>query len=112
MQLHLGDRALQAQEQPPIRRARIVDALAVADEALPVAAQVEQRIPVRAVAAETGHLGGEHDAHLAQRHPRDQVLEALPVRRRRSAQTEVAVDHLDILLAPAQVQRVPAQVIL
>src|SRR4051794_21846534 len=108
VQLHLGDRALEAQEQPPVGRGRVVDAVPVADEALPVAAQVEQRVPVRAVAAETGHLRGEHDADLTQRDARDQVLEARPVRGRRPAQAEVAVDHLDILLAPTEVERAPA----
>ena len=110
VQLHLGDRALEAQEQPPVGRGRVVDAFTVADKALSVAAQVEQRVPVRAVAAEAGHLGGEHDADLTQRDARDQVLEARPVHGRRPAQAEVAVDHLDILLAPTEVERAPAQV--
>lgn len=38
VQLDLGDGPLQAKQQAPVGRTRIVDALAVADEALPVAA--------------------------------------------------------------------------
>ena len=41
VQLHLGDRALEAKKKPPVRGARIVHAVAVADEALPVAAQIQ-----------------------------------------------------------------------
>ena len=50
MQLQLGDLALQAQEEAPVRRRGVVDAIAVADEAMAVAAQVEQLIPVGAIA--------------------------------------------------------------
>jgi hypothetical protein len=50
MQLQLGDLALQAQEEAPVRRRGVVDAIAVADEAMAVAAQVEQLIPVSAIA--------------------------------------------------------------
>src|SRR3954453_12634340 len=68
MQLHLRDGALAAKKKPPVRGARIVNAVAIADEGLAIAAQIQQRIPIRAVPAETGHFGREHDADLAQCH--------------------------------------------
>jgi hypothetical protein len=46
VQLDLGDRPLQSQEEPPIRRSRVVHAVPIANEALPVAAEIQQRVPV------------------------------------------------------------------
>src|SRR3954449_10472510 len=112
MQLHLRDGALEAKKKPPVRGARIVNAVAIADEGLAIAAQIQQRIPIRAVPAETGHFGREHDADLAQCHTGDQVLEALPMGRRRPAQAEISVDDHDIRLAPAEIESTPAQIVL
>ena len=62
VEFQFGELALQAQEKPPVGRAGIVDAVPVADQAAPVAAQVEQRIPVGAVAGQAGDVVGEDDA--------------------------------------------------
>ena len=101
VQLQFGDRALEPKQEPPVGQARVVDRVAVSDQTAAVAADVEQRIPVRAVAREAGDLDGDDQADLAQGDARDQVLEALPVRRRRGAQAKVGIDHLDIRLTPA-----------
>src|SRR5690348_17868516 len=85
---------VQAQEKAAVRRARVVDAVAIADEALPIAAQVEQRIPVRAVPREPGDLVAEDDPDLAERDARDQVLETAPMLDRGSALAEVGIDDL------------------
>src|SRR3954469_9846270 len=111
MQLHLRDGALEAKKKPPVRGARIVNAVAIADEGLAIAAQIQQRIPIRAVPAETGHFGREHDADLAQCHTGDQDLEALPMGPR-PAQAEISVDAPDIRLAPAEIESTPAQIVL
>jgi hypothetical protein len=79
VQLDFGDGALEPEQQAPVGGAGIVDAVAVGDQAIPVAAEIEQRIPVRAVAGQTRDLGGQHDTDLTKRDARDQVLEALPV---------------------------------
>ena len=112
VQLDLGDRPLQAQEKASIRRARVVHAIAVADEALPVAAQVQQRIPVRAVPREPGHLVAQDKPDFTQGDAGNQVLEALAVRRRRPALAKVGVDDLDVGVAPAEVTGALAQRIL
>jgi len=78
----------------------LVDRVAVGDQAAAVAADVEQRIPVRAVAREAGDLDRDNQADLAERDARDQVLEALAVRRRRGAQAKVGIDDLDVRLTP------------
>ncbi len=74
-----------------------------------MAADVEQGIPVRAVAREAGDLDRDNQADLAEHDARDQVLEALAVRRRRAAQAKVGIDDLDVRLTPAQVVGALAQ---
>ena len=49
MQLQFGELSLQAQEQAAIGRTGIVDAIAIGDQAAPIAAHIEQRIPIGAV---------------------------------------------------------------
>jgi hypothetical protein len=112
VQFDLGDGPLQAQEKAPVGRARIVDALAIANEALPVAAQVEERIPIRAVPREPGDLVAEDEPDLAQGDAGDQVLEAAPVLGSGPALAEVGVDDLDVGLDPAEVTRALSQRIL
>ena len=112
VQLQFGDRALEPKQEPPVGQARVVDRVAVGDQTAAVAADVEQRIPVRAVAREPGDLDGDDQADLAQGNARDQVLEALAVRRRRAAQAKVGIDHLDVRLTPAQVAGALAQGVL
>jgi hypothetical protein len=48
-------------------------------------------------------LTGNDQADLTKRDAREQVLEALTVRRRRAAQAEVGIDHFNVRLTPAQV---------
>jgi hypothetical protein len=50
MQLQLGELSLQAEQEAAIGRAGVVDAVPVGNQALLVAAQIEQRVPVGAVA--------------------------------------------------------------
>src|SRR5262249_24887062 len=64
VQLQFGDQALQAETQPAIDSSRIVNAVLVADEAGAEPAQVEELIPVGAVAGQTGDIVGEDDADL------------------------------------------------
>ena len=47
--LDLGDGALEAEQQAPVRGAGVVDPVAIGDQAVVIAAQVEQRVPVGAV---------------------------------------------------------------
>ena len=112
MQFHLRDRTLQAQEEAAVGRARIVHAIAIANEALSVAAQVQQRVPVRAVPREPGHLGGEDDTDLAEGDTGDQVPEPLAVRGRCPTQAEISVDDLDACLLPAEIAGALVQCVL
>ena len=112
VQLDFGEGALEPEQQAPIGGARIIDSVAVGDEAVPVAAQIEQRVPVRTVPGQARDLGGEHDANLAERDARDQVLEALAMDSGRAAQPEVGIDDLDVLLTPPEAERALAQIVL
>ena len=66
MQFDLGNRSLQTQEQAAIRGTRIVYAVAIAEETLSIAAEIQERIPVGTVASESGNVVGDNDANLAQ----------------------------------------------
>ena len=90
----------------------IVDAIAIRDQALAIAAQVEQRIPVRAIAGEPGDVVGQDDPDLAQGDAGDQVLEAAPVLGGGPAQAEIDIDDLDVGLPPAEIAGTLAQRIL
>src|SRR4051794_14921585 len=76
MQLHFGKSSFQAEQQAAIRGGRIIDAVTVSNQTALVATDVEQRIPIRAIARQAGHFRGENDADLAERNLSDQILEA------------------------------------
>ena len=62
MKLHLRERPLEAQDEPPVYGGRIVNAVVVGNKGLFVAADVQKRVPVRAVAL-AGDLRGEDDSY-------------------------------------------------
>ena len=110
--LDLGDGALEAEQQAPVRGAGVVNPVAIGDQAVVIAAQVEQRVPVGAVARQPGDFPRQDQTDLAQRDAADQVGEALAVRRTPGGEAEVGVDHLDIALIPAQLDGALAQGVL
>src|SRR5262249_18684032 len=112
VQLQLGDQPLQTQEESPIGSSRIVDAILVADEAVAEAAQVQELIPVRAVACQARGVIREDDADLAQGHTADQFGEADPGPGGPRGLAEVCVDDIDRGLGPAAGEGPLAEVIL
>src|SRR6266498_3707480 len=56
----------QTKQQSSICRAGIVDTISVGDQTLLIAAQIEERIPVRAVTGQARDVEGQEDANLAQ----------------------------------------------
>jgi hypothetical protein len=74
--LEFADAALHAQKKTIVRSARIVDAIEVDNAGIDKAAQLQQMMPVPAVAGETGCIEAEHGAHLAGAKPGDKLLEA------------------------------------
>ncbi len=62
-QLHLGKRALHAQQQSVVRLARVVDAIFVDDQRIDETAELEQRVPVATVARKPRGFDTEHCTH-------------------------------------------------
>ena len=102
MQLQFRDLALQAQEQAAVDRGRVVDPVAIGDEAVAVAADVEQRIPVGAVAGEPGDFGGEDDPHLFECEQGHEFLKALTSLGGAGGSALIRVDDPDLVLVPAE----------
>jgi hypothetical protein len=102
VQFHLGDLALEAQQQPPVNRGRIVDALMIAQQTFAVAAGVQQRIPVGAVARQPRGVVSEDDADLAQRYVSDQLLKSHASPDAGGAVSQIAVNHAHVLWPPSQ----------
>ena len=100
-ELELADAALHAEQQPIVRPAGVVDAVQVDHPRLDQAAELEQVMPVAAVAGEPGGVEAQHGADLAGAEPCHQPLEAGPRHHPAGGAAEVVVDHLDVAEAPA-----------
>ena len=100
-ELELADAALHAEQQPIVRPAGVVDAVQVDHPRLDQAAQLEQVMPVAAVAGEPGGVEAQHSADLAGAEPRHEPLEAGPRHHAAGGAAEIVVDHLDVAEAPA-----------
>src|SRR5215470_5284179 len=72
----------------------MVDAVAVSDQSVGDAAQIEQAIPVGIVACHAGDLEAEHDAHVSERHFRDHTCEPGALREPGAFLRAVCVDAL------------------
>ena len=112
MQFDLGDGALQTQKKAAVLAPRIINAVAVRDQTLAIAAQVEQRVPVRAVTRQPGHLPGQDQADLAQGDAADQIHHTLAVTGGLGAEPEIGIDHLDVVVMPAEFEGALAQGVL
>ena len=87
-------------QQPVVRAARVVDPVEIDDPRLDQAAQLEQVMPVAAVAGEPRRVEAQHSADLARAERRDQPLETGPGDHAARRAAEIVVDHLDSAEAP------------
>ena len=55
-QLHLAHGSLHAQQQPVVGRTRIVDSFFVDNQSADQSAELQQRMPITAIASQTGRL--------------------------------------------------------
>ena len=101
VQFQFRDQALQTQDEPTIGSGRIVNAVLVGDETGAEAAQVEELIPVRAVASQAGDIVGEDDADLLLVDQGDEFLKALPSLGCPTGASEVGVDDPNLAGIPA-----------
>ena len=93
-QFKLAHRALHAEQQPIIGMARIVDSVLVDDDGADQSTELDQRMPVAAVAGETRRLDREHSADAAVADRCQQPLEAGTGDAAARA-AEIVVDDLD-----------------
>jgi hypothetical protein len=105
MQLHLAEGALQAQEQPVVEQARIVDGGVISDQGPAHGTQLEEPIPLGRVPGEADHLEGQDEAHLAQADRRGEIAKAIPPMSGGTSCPALAlilVDDPDLLRCPAE----------
>ena len=95
-QFELADAALHAQKQPVVRAAGVVDAILVDDAGLDQAAQLQQMVPVAAVAREPRGIEAQHGADLARAKPADQPVKARSGDRPAGRSAHIVVDDLDV----------------
>ena len=76
--LHLAHRSLHPQQQAIVRVTRIVDTVLVQNQRTDQTAELEQRVPVAAVAGKTGGFDRNHSADSSLADRRQQSLEARP----------------------------------
>lgn len=112
MQFQLGDCTFQAQQEPAVDRARIVNAVAVGDQAVGVAAEIEQLIPVGAVARQPRRFVGHNQADLSQRHLGGELLKAEPANGGGGGAPGIVIDDEHVLLLPAKLTGTPRHGIL
>src|SRR3954447_5423658 len=102
VQFKLGYRPLQTEEQATVRAAGIVNAIAIGNEAAAQTTNIQQRIPVGAIAGETRHVDRQDKSNLAEPAPADQFLEAAAWRSRSAAPADISIDHVDVGVMPAE----------
>ena len=88
--------ALEAQKEAVVDVGQVVDTVGVDDQGVGQAGQLQQPGQVGVGTSQPGDLQPEHCPDLAQAHPRDQVLEPVPVGDAAPGQPQVGVDDLDV----------------
>jgi len=94
-ELELADAALHSKEQPIVRPAGVVDAVEVDHPSLDQPAELEQVMPVPAVARQPRGVEAEHRADLAGAKRSDELLKTRPCDHAAGGPAQVVVDHLD-----------------
>jgi len=108
--LGLTHRPFQPEQEAIIQLAGVVDALAIDDERVGKAAEIEELVPVAIVAGEPRDIETDDGPGVPETDLGHQPLEARPSRGRGSRLPEVVVDHDH--LAPAQAAHVVLQIVL
>ncbi len=90
----------------------MVDPVAISDERVGHAAQIEQLVPIPIVACETRHLETEDDPHATQGDYRGQLIEALSLCRGAAGDAEILIDDLDLGMRPAELVCAACQLVL
>lgn len=102
VQFGLAHGALETQQQPVVEVRRIVQAVFVQNQRIGQGADLQETMPVAAVAGQAGDFQSQHDAGAAQAHLGDQLLKTLPIGRRGPGDPLVGINDHDLLGRPAQ----------
>lgn len=102
MQLSLGHRALQAQHQPRVVIAGVIDAVTIADQRVGQRAQVHQVVPVSVSPRQPRDLDPEHQPDTAEPDFGNEPLKPAAVTRLRPPTTQVIIDHDHPVLVPPE----------
>ena len=76
VQFQFRNLSFQSEQQPPIDRRWIVNSIAISDQAIGTATQIEQLIPVRTVPRQPRCIVRDQDADFTKRDLSDQFLKA------------------------------------
>src|SRR5271157_6171401 len=90
----------------------MVDAVAISDQGVGDAAEIEQAIPVGIVARNAGDFEAEHDAGVAERYFRGHACEPGTLGESGAGQAQVFVDGDHLFLGPTELLRLLEQSIL
>jgi hypothetical protein len=95
-QFIFGHRALQPKQQPVVDQARVVDSVVVDEEGGHEGAEIDQVMPVAAVACQARRLETEDRPDRAGAYASDEALESWPCHQSRPRPPEILVDRLDV----------------
>ena len=110
VQLELAHRSFEAQQEPIIEDARIVDAIWIDHESAYQAAEFDEMMPVSTVTCQARSLNAKQGANLSRADFRNQMLESGAFHLAGPRTSKILVDYLDLL--EAQLPSVVGQAIL
>jgi hypothetical protein len=90
-------RSIQAKEQTIIYDIRIVDSIEIHHDSCDHPAQLDQMMPVAAIACQSRSLNAKDSAHFAAAHFGHQMLESWALDKSRSRAPQIFVYHGDLL---------------
>ena len=102
VQLGFAHDPRQAEQQPVMVGARVVEPLAIGQDHAKQRAQFEQLMPIAVVARQPRGIQAENQPGIAQPDLGDQPLEAMSLGTRRPRLAEILVDDADALTRPAE----------
>src|ERR1035438_9504749 len=102
MRFRLAHGPLHAQYQAVIEGHRIINAVLVHEQRARRSADLQQPVPVGAVAGQTRNLQAQHDSRMPQADFRYEPLKPFPVLRGGPRKAQIIVHHHDLLLSPAE----------
>jgi hypothetical protein len=111
VQLDLAHRPLEAQQQPVIEDARMVEPIAIADQRIDQRAQVQQVVPIAVVPGQPRDLDGQHHADAAQADLGDEPVKTGPSDAR-AADAEIVIDDPNVAALPAELHSTVSQTVL